>query len=208
MVVRIGLTGGIAAGKSTVSARLKELGALVIDYDQLAREVVQPGTSGLQAIAEAFGPESLNADGTLNRAWMAEQVFSSKAKANARERLDAIEHPLINDLAIKAEQDNASANQPKQIIVHDIPLLAEVIDTMPFDFNHIVTVEAPESVRIDRMMHERGLSKAQAEARIATQSTETERKRIADIVIDAAQPKATMLSEVDDLYANWLSEAK
>lgn len=204
MSVRIGLTGGIAAGKSTVAARLAELGAYVIDYDVLAREVVKPGSEGLQAIVQAFGEQALDASGQLNRAWMASQIFGQGAKADARERLDAIEHPLITALAITTEQSQADS----AVIVHDIPLLADVIEQLPFSFDHVVTVEAPERVRIARMVAERGLSETQAKQRIASQSSAAERKAIADVVIDAEQSKTAMLKDVDALYAQWLAEAE
>lgn len=197
-MIRVGLTGGIAAGKSTVAAHLRELGAIIVDYDQLARDVVCPGSVGLQRIEEAFGPHAVNEDGTLNRVWMAEHVFSASAPQGARERLDAIEHPLIYELAAQQEQQaNADGSD---VIVHDVPLLAEVVNTIPFRFDHIITVEAPETLRIQRMMETRNMTKEQALARINHQSTQQERESIADIIIDATQPKNIMLQRVEDIY--------
>ena len=103
-MIRVGLTGGIAAGKSTVAARFRELGASVVDYDDLARAVVAPGGEGLRRIVEEFGERAVGADGTLDRAWMADHVFGADAAPGARERLDAIEHPLIYQEAERIEQ--------------------------------------------------------------------------------------------------------
>ena len=153
MSIRIGLTGGIAAGKSTVAARMRELGALVIDYDGLAHEIVAPGGVALPRIAAVFGPDALLADGSLNRAWLAERVFGRDAAPGARERLDDIEHPLIYAEAARLERRNPGA----KVIVHDVPLLTEVIRSIPFQFDHIVTVEAPEQMRIRRMVATRGM---------------------------------------------------
>lgn len=197
-MMRIGLTGGIAAGKSTVSARLAQLGALIVDYDVLARKVVEPGGAALPMIAQEFGPQSLNTDGTLNRPWIAEHIFGRNAEPGARERLDAIEHPLIYAQAQRIEQEHAQAH----LIVHDVPLLAEVITTIPFTFDHIITVEAPVCMRLERMVEERGMSLEQAKGRIRSQSSESERRRIADIVIDSAQPMDRMIAQVDTVYAH------
>ena len=158
MSIRIGLTGGIAAGKSTVAARMRELGALVIDYDGLAHEIVAPGGVALPRIAAVFGPDALLADGSLNRAWLAERVFGRDAAPGARERLDDIEHPLIYAEAARLERRNPGA----KVIVHDVPLLTEVIRSIPFQFDHIVTVEAPEQMRIRRMVATRGMTERQA----------------------------------------------
>ncbi|WP_244569349.1 dephospho-CoA kinase [Bifidobacterium hapali] len=206
VMIRVGLTGGIAAGKSTVSAHLRTLGATVIDYDELARLVVAPGSVGLHRIVEEFGPDAVSVDGTMNREWMAEHVFGPSAPADALERLDAIEHPLIYTEAARLDRETATRaidDAMPHVIVHDVPLLAEVIDTIPFRFDHIVTVEAPIGVRIARMMTERGMSRAQAEGRIKHQSDESERRSIADIVIDSTQPLHSMLSQVEQLYADW-----
>ena len=206
--MRIGLTGGIAAGKSTVSARLAELGACVIDYDKLARRIVEPGGEALDAIARLFGADCLLDDGSLNRAWIAEHVFGRDAEPGARERLDAIEHPLIYRLAAREESDcnEAAHDGADMVIVHDVPLLAEVIDTIPFSFDHIITVEAPVCLRLERMTEERGMSLEQAEARICHQSSEEERRAIADIVIDSAQPMARMMDQVNGMYRGFLAE--
>ena len=202
-MIRIGLTGGIAAGKSTVAVRLRELGAAVIDYDVLARAVVAPGGAALPAIVAAFGPDALTADGTLDRAWMADHVFGIHAEPGARERLDAIEHPLIYEEARRAERAYPDA----AVVVHDVPLLAEVIDAMPFRFDHVVTVEAPEGVRIERMAATRGMTRGQAADRIRHQSTRAEREAIAGVVVDSTQPLERMFEAVDRMYRQWEAEA-
>ncbi|ETY71356.1 dephospho-CoA kinase [Bifidobacterium moukalabense] len=207
VTIRIGLTGGIAAGKSTVAAHLRDLGAFLIDYDELAREVVAPGSEGLQRIVDCFGADALDGRGGLNRTWMAERVFSDQVSEGMRKRLDDIEHPLIYQLALRRERE-ATAMDPQAVIVHDVPLLAEVIDAMPMRFDHIVTVEAPADVRVRRMMMTRGMSAEQARARIRHQSSEREREAIADAVIDATQNIEHMFEHIDRLYAQWCSEAR
>lgn len=202
--MRIGLTGGIAAGKSTAARRLRELGALVVDYDALAREVVRPGGAALPRIAAAFGSEALHADGTLNRAWVAEHIFGTSAEPGARERLDAIEHPLIYQAAAEIERAHPEA----RLIVHDVPLLAEVIakGEIPFAFDHIVTVEAPEEERIARMTAERGMTRAQATDRICHQSTRAERETIADVIVDTSLPVEHTFETLDRLVREWHEE--
>ncbi|KFJ07353.1 dephospho-CoA kinase [Bifidobacterium thermophilum] len=206
MVIRIGLTGGIAAGKSTVASRLRELGATIIDYDVLARQIVEPGGEALPRIVEAFGPSAVDAAGRLNRAWLAQRVFSGPDR-QALERLDTIEHPLIYAKAQQADAEAASRDDTA-VIVHDIPLLADVIDDVPFTFDHVVTVEAPQQVRIERMIRTRGMSGTQAKARIDSQSPQAARLAIADIVVDSDTDRASMLAHVDRLYAQWSAQAR
>ena len=202
VMIRIGLTGGIAAGKSTAAAHLRELGALHIDYDALARQVVEPGGAALPRIAAIFGPQSLNADGTLNRGWVAEHVFGRNALPGAREQLGAIEHPIIYAEARRIESEHPEA----RVIVHNIPLLAEVLakGEIPFTFDHIVTVEAPIEERVRRMIAERGMTREQAEDRIRHQSTQAEREAIADTVIDTSQPIERTYAIIDDSYDRWM----
>lgn len=201
--MRIGLTGGIAAGKSTVAAHLKECGACLIDYDQLAREVVEPDSEGIRQIAHEFGPEAVQSDGSLNRKWMADHVFSPEAVPDAKQRLDDIEHPLIYRHAQELEQQIAKKSSSDPIIVHDVPLLAEVIDTIPFKFDHILTVEAPQEIRIQRMVETRGMSRQQAEDRIRHQSSREQREAVADVVIDSTQSIEQMFERLDMLFAQW-----
>ncbi|WEV68760.1 dephospho-CoA kinase [Bifidobacterium sp. ESL0775] len=235
--MRIGLTGGIAAGKSTVAAHLRQRGAHLIDYDQLARQVVEPGSEGIRRIAEEFGHDAVQADGSLDRQWMAAHVFSPQAAPDAKGRLDDIEHPLIYRRAQELERqiaddcerkeggrgsqdggDTDTANEARSsdahsssaedsfsgpVIVHDVPLLAEVIDAIPFTFDHILTVEAPEEIRVQRMMETRGMSREQAEGRIRHQSSSAEREAIADVIIDSTLPIEQMFERLDMLFAQW-----
>lgn len=206
-IIRIGLTGGIAAGKSTVAGHLRESGVAVVDYDELARRVVEPGGEGLRRIAAEFGPGCIGADGRLDRAWMAERVFGPDAAPDARERLDAIEHPLIYAEAARAERGLVAVGCGG-VVVHDVPLLAEVLGDMPFAFDHIVTVEAPERTRVERMMATRGMTRGQAEGRIRHQSTRAEREAVADVVIDSTRPMEQMFESIDTLVARWRGEAE
>ena len=203
-VIRIGLTGGIAAGKSTASKRLKQLGALHIDYDALAHAVVEPGGAALPRIVDEFGSEAMLPDGSLNRAWMAEHVFGPSAQPGARERLDAIEHPLIYAEAARIER----AHPEVPMVVHDVPLLAEVLakGEIPFAFDHIITVEAPVEERIRRMMAERAMTRSQAEDRIRHQSTQAEREAIADVVLDTTRPIEQTYESLDRLVGHWLAK--
>ena len=203
-MIRLGLTGGIAAGKSTVAAHLAGLGALHIDYDALARAVVAPGGAALPEIARAFGPGAIGPDGTMDRAWVAAHVFGPDAAPGARERLDAIEHPLIYAEAARVERAHPEA----RIIVHDVPLLAEVIDEIPFRFDHVITVEAPVETRIERMIATRGMTRVEAEARIRSQPSRERREAIADIVIDSTLPVDAMMAEVDRFYRSLSGERR
>ncbi len=170
----MGLTGGIGSGKSTVSAMFAGLGAHVIDADAIAREVVAPGTPGLEALVEEFGHQIISPDGQLDRAALAEIVFSDDA---ARARLNAITHPRIT-----ARTAELMAHLPSDaIMIHDVPLLAEL--ELQGAYELVVVVDAPYDVRLDRLV-ERGLSEQDARARIAAQAPREQRLAIADIVID------------------------
>lgn len=175
MTVRVGLTGGIASGKSTVSAILAELGAIVIDADSLAREVVARGTPGLAAVVEEFGPELLTPEGDLDRAAMGALVFGD---ADARRRLEAIIHPLVHRRSAELEADAPD----HAVVVHDIPLLAEVGRAGSFDA--VVVVDAPAGVQVQRMVADRGWTREEALSRIAAQATREQRLAIATHVVD------------------------
>src|SRR4051812_18545361 len=172
--MRVGLTGGIASGKSTVSAILAELGAVIIDGDKLAREVVEKGQPGLAQVVEAFGPEILTPDGDLDRARLGQIVFNDEAK---RKVLEGIVHPLIFERYAELE---ASAPDDA-IVVHDIPLLAESGRADTFDA--VIVVETPAEVQIERMLRDRGWSHADAVARMAAQATPEQRRAIATHLI-------------------------
>ncbi|MFW6774687.1 dephospho-CoA kinase [Nocardioides sp. CPCC 205120] len=173
--MRIGLTGGVASGKSTVAAVLRELGAVVVDSDLLARQVVEPGTPGLAAVVEEFGPSVLADDGALDRAALGAIVF---ADPDRRVALEGILHPLIRAAAAELE----AAAGPGTLVVHDIPLLVETGQQGRFDA--VVVVDVPVEVQVARMTGDRGWTEADARARIAAQATREERLAVATHVID------------------------
>jgi dephospho-CoA kinase len=171
---RIGLTGGIGSGKSTVSAMLSELGAIVIDSDRLAREVVAAGTPGLQAVVDEFGPDILTADGELDRPALARVVF---ADPGARQRLEAITHPLVRRRARELE----AAAPDGSVIVHDIPLLLETGQAERFDA--VIVVDADAETQVRRLATSRDMDPADVRARIAAQASREQRRAAADFVI-------------------------
>ncbi len=173
--MRVGLTGGIASGKSTVSSILRELGAVVIDADQLAREVVARGTPGLAAVVEAFGPEVLTPDGDLDRPRMGTLVFNDEA---LRRRLEGIVHPLVFERYAELE-----ASAPADgIVVHDIPLLVE--SGRAGEFDAVIVVDAPEEVQVERMLRDRGWTEDDARSRIAAQATREQRRAVATYLVE------------------------
>jgi dephospho-CoA kinase len=190
-VLRIGLTGGIGSGKSTVSRLLGERGAVVVDADVIAREVVAPGTPGLAAIVEAFGPTVLAADGSLDRPGLAAVVF---ADPQARRRLDGIVHPLVRARAGELE----AAAPADAVVVHDVPLLAETGQGSSYDL--VVVVEADPAVRVARLV-QRGLTADDARARIAVQATDEQRRAIADTVPDNSGTPEQLAEQVDRFWA-------
>jgi len=192
----IGLTGGIASGKSFVSARLAGLGAVVVDADLLAREAVAPGTPGLRRIAEEFGSELIGADGSLDRARLGSIVFGDPQRLAA---LNAIVHPEVQRLAAEAFAA-AAAQDPDAIVVYDVPLLAENADRLAPQFDEIVVVTATEEARIQRMVAHRGMSVDEARARIAHQASDEERLALADRVIDNSGSREATLRQVDELW--------
>lgn len=191
----IALTGGIASGKTTISNRLRELGAFIIDADEVAREIVQPGTPTLRAIVERFGEGVLEADGTLNRKALAEIVFNDD---DALAALNDITHPEIRRVT-NERIDRIRAEEPDTIFVHDIPLLAE--NRSNFDYDEIWVADAPASVRLERLMETRAMSREESQARIDAQVSDEQRRVIADVVIDTTRPLAETLDQVDELYA-------
>jgi len=174
MVLRVGLTGGIAAGKSEVSARLALHGAVVIDADKLAREVVEPGTPGLAEVVIAFGPSVLDRSGELDRAALGQLVFADDA---ARARLEAITHPRVRARAAEMEV----VAPADSVVVHDIPLLVET--GQADDFDVVVVVDCPVEIQIERLSGRSGITAAQAKARVAAQATREQRLAAADHVI-------------------------
>jgi dephospho-CoA kinase len=193
--MKIGLTGGIGAGKSAVSARFAHHGAVIVDADTIAREVVEPGTPGLSAITAEFGRDILAVDGTLDRAALATIVFADPERRTA---LEQIVHPLV---ALRSGQMIAAA-PPQAVVVYDVPLLAELVvkgQRTTDEYDHVVVVEAPVETRIPRLVA-RGLPDWDAEARIASQCTDEERRAIADHVIVNDGTLAELDAQVDALW--------
>ncbi len=204
--LRVALTGGIAAGKSTVSEHLIDQGFDVIDYDEISREIVRPNSKILQRVANLFGEKALTQDGQLNRQWLADNVFNNKLQL---QKLNNIMHPAIYEIA--AQRDAELCKAGREIVFHDIPLLAATADIaqrVGLIFNHIITVEAPDGIRIKRMMKTRNMTVAQAQSRINSQSSQIDRERIADVVISSEQSVEDMLCEVDKYVNSWLKAKK
>jgi len=197
---RIGLTGGIAAGKSVAARRFAALGAVVIDADELARRVVAPGTSGFDEVVEAFGPGVVGPDGALDRAALGRLVFADPA---ARRRLEAMIHPQVRRLAAEREAAAAAAD-PAAVVVHDIPLLVETGQTGSFGV--VVVVAAPAVLRVERLVRLRGMDRAAAEARVATQASDEEREAAADVVLDGTGTDEGLRAQVDELWERLVAE--
>lgn len=193
-MLRVGLTGGIAAGKSVVAGRLAELGAAVIDHDVLAREVVAPGTPGLAALTRAFGLEVLDPLGSLDRQALGRRVFSDPA---ALRTVNEIIHPLVREAAAVAEA-TASAD----VVVHDIPLLVETGQAGHFDV--VVVVDAPPELRVERLMEARGMSPEAAWRRLAAQADDEDRLEAGDVVLDGSGEVSALLRQVDALWETWM----
>lgn len=190
----IGLTGGIASGKSTIARRLAERGAVHIDADLLAREAVEPGSPALAAVVERFGPGVLNDDGSLNRAELGGIVFSDP---EALQSLNAIVHPAVRELTARRI---ASAEQadPDAVIVYDVPLLVEA--QVPHAFDLVVVASAAPDTRISRLVGMRGMSAEEARRRIASQASDDERLAVADRVIDTDGTIAATVEQADALW--------
>ena len=190
-MLRVGLTGGIGAGKSAVAQRLRELGAIVIDADRLAREVVAVGSTALAAIRERFGDAVMAPDGSLDRGALGEVVF---ADARARKDLESITHPLIG----ARTRSLVEAAPPAAIVVHDVPLLVE--KGMSARYHLTVVVGADEATRMARLTIGRGLSEPDARARVAAQATDRQRRAAADVWLENNGTRAQLLAQVDDLW--------
>lgn len=191
MTKRVGLTGGVASGKSTVAEIFTALGATVIDADVLAREVVAPGTDGLAEVVKAFGEDVLAASGELDRAKMGEIVFADAPK---RKTLESIIHPRVRARA--AEQELAARGP---IVIHEIPLLVET--GQAGDFDALVVVDVPVEVQIERLVKGRGLTPEEAEARIAAQATREQRLAVANYIIDNSGTPEQLRVRVAEVYA-------
>lgn len=198
MAVRVGLTGGIASGKSTVSRILAECGAVVVDADVLAREVVEPQSAGLAAVVAEFGEGVLAPDGSLDRPTLGTMVFADPERRRA---LEAIIHPLVREAAAVLES-NAG---PAEVVVHDIPLLVEVGRAEEFDA--VVVVDVPVEVQVERMVRDRGMTREDALARVAAQATRDQRLAVADHVVDNSGSLAELEQRVREVYAQLVAAA-
>lgn len=190
-MLKIGLTGGIASGKSLVASRLQELGALLIDADLIARQVVEPGTAGLDRIVEAFGRGILDEEGRLDRPKLGSIVFHDPSQ---REVLNGIVHPLVREAAA-AMMAGAGAGD---IVVQDIPLLVETGQGSKFHL--VVVVDAPDDLRVQRMVELRGMTPEDARSRMAAQATRKDRNAAADVILDNAATREELLATVDGLW--------
>jgi dephospho-CoA kinase len=190
-VSRVGLTGGIGSGKSTVARRLASLGAILVDSDVLAREVVEPGTPGLAAIRAAFGPDILTADGSLDRPARGRMVFADRERLGV---LNAIVHPLVRERALAITRQAG----PSAVVVQDVPLLVENDYAASFDL--VVVVDAPDDARIERLAAERGMTAEDVRARMGAQASREERLAVADVVLDNSGTREQLLAQVDRLW--------
>ena len=187
----MGLTGGIASGKSAVSQRMAGHGAVIIDADQLARQAVAPGSEALAEIVEGFGEDMLTAEGRLDRAALGERVFGDES---ARERLNSIVHPRVRAEAARQREYVADGS----VVVEDIPLLIETGQQDRFDV--VVVVQAPHEERVRRMVEDRGMSREEAESRVRAQASDKERAAAADVVLDNSGSLEELVRRVDDLW--------
>ncbi len=189
------MTGGIAAGKSTVAARLRDLGAVIIDADELAREAIAPGSAGLAAVVARFGAGVLDARGTLDRVALGAIVFADDA---ARADLNAIVHPEVRRL-YRAAVEAARVGDPDSIVIYDVPLLAEARSAD--EFGLVVVVDAPAAIRVRRLVERRGLTPEQAQQRVDAQASDDERRALADVVIDASGEESETLEQAERLWS-------
>ena len=191
MVLRVGLTGGIGSGKSEVSRRLAAQGAVLIDADQISRQMVEPGTSGLAEIVTEFGPDVLLPDGSLNRPRLGEIIFGDPAR---REKLNAIIHPRVR----ARSQELEDAAEESAIVVQDVPLLTE--NNLVSLFDLVVVVDVPTRVQLDRLVKNRDMTREQAKSRIEAQASRADRLAVASIVIDNSGSLAELDRQVGDLW--------
>lgn len=191
----IALTGGIASGKTTIANRLRALGAVILDADHFARVAVEPGMPAFRAIRSHFGDAVIRSDGTLDRAALGGIVFADAAQL---EVLNDLTHPEIARLTREAKQQ-ARADDPQAIIIHDIPLLLEAHHN--YDYDEIWVADAPADVRVERLVSERGFDEVDARHRIDRQASDDERRRIADVLFDTTLQLDETLDQVDEAWA-------
>ncbi|MBO1335401.1 dephospho-CoA kinase [Streptomyces sp. VRA16 Mangrove soil] len=198
-MLKVGLTGGIGAGKSEVSRLLVERGAVLIDADRIAREVVEPGTPGLAAVVEAFGEGILGPDGGLDRPKLGSIVF---ADAERLATLNRIVHPLVGARSAELE---ATAGQDS-VVVHDVPLLAE--NSLAPLYDLVIVVDASPETQLDRLTRLRGMTEEDARARMAAQATREKRLAVADVVIDNDVPLEKLTEQVDTVWDDLVRRAR
>lgn len=197
-MLKVGLTGGIGAGKSEVSRLLVEHGAVLIDADRIAREVVAPGTPGLAAVVDAFGEDVLAPDGGLNRPKLGSIVFADPEKLAT---LNSIVHPLVG--ARSRDLENAASEDA--VVVHDVPLLAE--NGLAALYDLVIVVDAGPRTQLDRLVRLRGMTEEDARARMAAQATRDKRLEIADVVIDNDVPLEDLERRVREVWADLVERA-
>jgi dephospho-CoA kinase len=198
-MLKVGLTGGIGAGKSEVSRLLVKCGAVLIDADRIAREVVAPGTPGLASVVEAFGEEILAADGSLDRPRLGAIVF---ADAERLATLNAIVHPLVGTRSRELEEAAAE----DAVVIHDVPLLTE--NSLAPLYDVVIVVDAAPETQLDRLVRLRGMTEDDARARMAAQATREQRREIADIVIDNDVPLEELEQRVKDVWAELVRRSR
>jgi dephospho-CoA kinase len=196
-MLRVGLSGGIGSGKSTVARALARRGAIVIDADAIAREVVEPGEPGLAAVVERFGPDVLDAEGRVDRPKLAALVFDDAA---ARADLNAIVHPRV---ALETARRTAAAPSDAIVII-DVPLLVEAARS---GYDVVVIVEAPEPVRLERLTA-RGMTSDDARRRMAAQASDADRRKVADVILDNAGSEEDLEHQIDALWAQLTASLK
>ncbi|MEU3194703.1 dephospho-CoA kinase [Streptomyces sp. NPDC006992] len=194
-MVKVGLTGGIGSGKSEVARLFAECGAVVVDADRIAREVVEPGTPGLAAIVDEFGAEVLTPEGRLDRPRLAALVFADPER---RAALNAIVHPLVGERSAELERAARQAD-PDAVVVHDVPLLVE--NGLAQLYDTVVVVDAAAETRLDRLVRLRGTDEDEARARMAAQAGREERLAVADLVIDNNGPLAELAPRVREIWS-------